>query len=153
MAYESKFQGIARTFIPGMIQAGYSTRTALNLLKSEGLGYRRKEFLADWREFSGREAKKDVTKYIPKHLKPTSATMSVTTDNLSGQYSYVYEARGRDVVTGAPEKQYWRHTSDDLMTMEDVESIIEEDIKKEEYDVGIEDIKLVPSEVLSRVRL
>lgn len=153
MSYESKFQGLARTYIPTLIKAGYSGRGALNWLSDQGLGYRRKEFGADWREFTGREAKKDVTKYIPKKYKPTAATMSVTSENLSGQYSYVYEIRGTDIKTGEPGTAYWRHASEELMTMEDVEDIIEEDTKKIEYEFELSDIYLVPSEVLSRVRL
>ena len=153
MAYESPFQGMARTYIPSLIQQGFGANKGLSWLKDQGLGYRRKEFLADWREFTGREAKKDVTKYIRKDYKPTAATMSVTSENLSAQYSYVYEAKGRDSITGEEKTMDWRYATDELMSMEDVESAIEEDIKKEEYETRITDIKLVPSEILSRVRL
>ncbi|MBA7568924.1 hypothetical protein ES708_10661 [subsurface metagenome] len=146
-------QGIARTFIPQLISTGYTANKALGFLKTQNLGYRRTSFLADWREFTGREAKKDVIKYIRKDYKPTTATMSTTTDNLRDQYKYVYKIKGRDSITGEEKELSWAHTTDELMTMKDVEDIIEEDIKIEEYESGITDMELVPGEILSRVKL
>ena len=153
MSYKSVFQGMARTYIPTLLKKGFSASKSLRWLKRQGLGYRKTNFLADWREFTGRAKKADVTKYIPKKYKPTAATLSGTSENLARQYSYVYQVKGRDSLTGDPKTQNWRYSTDNLTSMEDVEAIIEEDIKKVEYEVRITDITLVPGEVLSRIRL
>lgn len=43
----------SRLAMPAYIEQGFSANKVLNMLKAAGKGYRRQDFLNDWREFKG----------------------------------------------------------------------------------------------------
>ena len=119
-----KNRGIARTFFPSMIEQGLSSNQALGFLKDQGIGYRRQNFLDDWREFQGLELKKDTFKYIRKELKPTERSVTTTSENLSKEYSYTAKVGVQNVYTGEIEYHQWRYATDQLVSIEEAESEI-----------------------------
>jgi hypothetical protein len=139
MSTFSQQRGISRTYISGLIGQRMSATGALNMLKSLGLGYRKTDFLADWREMKGLEAKADRIKYIPKKLKPTPATITTTSESLSKEYSYIYKVKGRDSITGADKEVDWRYATDDLLSIEEAEELIKESIEIPEYETEVKD--------------
>jgi len=138
----SENRGLARTYIPSLFEQGLSANKALDFLKEQGLGYRRQDFLADWRETSGLKAKEDTFKYIRKDFKPTAATITITEESLSREYSYIFRITGRDSLTGETKELEWRYATDNLISIAEAESIAEESMLAPEYEVRLEDYKV-----------
>jgi len=115
-------RGLARQFIPEMLRIGMSTTAGLNLLRSEGVGYRRQDFLADWRDFAGIAMKRDPLRAIPKKYKPTEATIQRTDFKQTKKFNYNYKIEGYDIITQEQTETFITVASEDLLTMEEAEA-------------------------------
>ena len=142
MTTYSENRGMARTYIPGLIRQGFSTGKALGFLKTLKLGYRKTDFLADWREKTGREKKQNLFKYIRKDYKPTSATISSTTDMLKGKYKYNFKITGRDYLTGEVSERDWSMSADKLLTRETAEQEVTEKYVKNHRRLPLKDAEI-----------
>ena len=145
MSTYSPNRGIARNYLPGMISLGYSGTEALTILQDNKIGYKNQDFQADWREFTGLEKKKDTFKYIRHDLKPDVGSFTPTSDNLSREYSYIFEIKGKDSITGEPRETAWQVSTDDLLSLNDAMDAAEGYMLDPEYGENIEDydIKVV----------
>jgi len=114
-------RGVARRFIPEMLQNGWTTGRALNYLKAQGLGYRRTDFLLDWRQFSGQSRKRDPLKAIPKKYKPTWSTIEMSEYKQTAKLHYMYKIKGFDTFTGKDTEEWITVASDDVLTMQEAE--------------------------------
>lgn len=54
-------------YLISLAQQGYSANKALEALRELGLGYRRTDFLADWRIITAAAEKSEKLKYVPRH--------------------------------------------------------------------------------------
>jgi len=117
----SSMRGLARQFIPEMLRIGMSTSAGLNLLRSEGVGYRRQEFLADWRDFAGVAMKRDPLRAIPKKYRPTEATIQRTDFQQTKKFYYNYKIEGYDIITQEQTETFITVASDDILTMQEAE--------------------------------
>lgn len=124
MATFSENRGIARTFIPSLIEQGFSANQGLRFFKEVGTPYRRQDLLADWREFSGLKKQEDTFKYIRRDLKPTANTITVTSESLSKQFSYIAKVGVQNIATGEIEYHQWRYATESLTSIEEAESNI-----------------------------
>lgn len=124
MATFSENRGIARTFIPSLIEKGFSANQGLSFFKEMGRGYRRQDLLTDWAEFSGLKRKEDTFKYIRKDYRPTAATITTTSENLSKEYSYIARVGVQNLATGEIEYHQWRFATDELVSIEEAEEDI-----------------------------
>jgi len=124
-------RGIARTYIPMLIDAGLSGRSALKWLQDQGRGYRRVDFTEDWREIGGFEKKKETFKYIRKEYKPDVKTLTVTSENLSKEYSYIAKVGVQSKITGEVEFHEWRYATDELVSIAEAEEEIKAETEKE----------------------
>jgi len=52
--------------LKALAERGYSANRALEVLRSQGLGYRRQDFLRDWAVITGHAQRADKLKYVPK---------------------------------------------------------------------------------------
>ncbi len=86
-------RAMAQPFLEAFAAQGLSGNEALRRLREMGLGYRRQDFLNDYRTYTGREKAKDVAKYIRKDRYPTEAVMFPDVRNLKNKYQslIVYE--------------------------------------------------------------
>lgn len=112
-------RSIARRFIPEMLRMGWTTTKGLNLLRAEGMGYRRTDFLADWREFEGRDRKRDPLRAIPKKYRPTAATVQIAEGVQRVKFNYNYEVTGYDTFLEKEVKIGMTVASDTVLTMEE----------------------------------
>jgi len=87
---------IARRVIPDLYKAFGSANRALSYLREKGLGYRRKDFLADWREILDFQKKKDTWKYVPKHRKLSEEPMTPVHYDMRHKYRWVAEVTYED---------------------------------------------------------
>jgi len=114
-------RGVARRFIPEMLQKGWTTGAALGYLKAQGLGYRRQDFLSDWRQFSGAERKRDPLKAIPKKYKPTWNTIEMSATKQAAKLHYSYRIEGYDTFTSKDTTEWITVASDQVLTMQQAE--------------------------------
>ena len=136
----TSMRGVARRFIPEMLQKGWTTGAALSYLKSQGLGYRRQTFLADWRQFSGAERKRDPLKAIPKKYKPTWETIQMSETRQVAKLHYSYKVEGMDTFTGERTEEWITVASDQVLTMEQAEAEARRLIEKYKSELIIEKI-------------
>lgn len=134
-------RGLARRFIPEMLRLGMTTTAGLNLLCVEGMGYRRTDFLADWREFAGTERKRDPLRAVPKKYRPTEATIQRTDYTQRKKFHYNYKIEGYDIITGEDTETFVTVASDDLISMEAAEE--EAQRLADKYKIDIEIAKMV----------
>jgi len=132
-----KMRGLARRFIPEMLRLGMTTSAGLNLLRVEGMGYRRTDFLADWREFAGVERKRDPLRAIPKKYRPTEATIERTDYEQVRKFHYNYKIEGYDIYTQELVEESITVASDDLISMEAAEEEAERLAEKYKMDIDI----------------
>ena len=133
----TSMRGLARRFIPEMLRLGMTTTAGLNLLRVEGMGYRRTDFLSDWREFGGLERKRDPLRAIPKKLRPTEATIERTDFSQVKKFHYNYKIEGYDLITQEDTETFITVASDDIMTMEEAEREAERLADKYKLDIDI----------------
>lgn len=76
----------AQPFLSKLASQGLAANEALRQLKESGMGYRRTDFLADYRKATGAEKVKDYAKHIRKDYYPTSAVITMTELNLKRKY-------------------------------------------------------------------
>lgn len=108
-----------------------------------GLGYRRSNMLADWREVNEVEKKEGTARYIRKGYVPTAATVELKTWELSHEYMYRVVVKAVIHPEKPTEKQFINLMSDIPLTIEEVEARAKELLlASEKYkitrDVGLE---------------
>jgi len=130
-------RGLARRFIPEMLRLGMSTNAGLNLLRSEGMGYRRTDFLSDWREAAGTERKRDPLRSIPKKYRPTEATIQRTDFEQVKKFNYNYKITGYDPILEKDIEDFITVASDDILTMEEAEEEAQRLADKYKIDIKI----------------
>jgi len=130
-------RGLARRFIPEMLRLGMTTTAGLNLLRVEGMGYRRTDFLSDWREFGGLERKRDPLRAIPKKYRPTEATIERTDFKQASKFNYTYKIEGYDTITQEDVEDFITVASDDILTMAEAEAEAERLADKYKLDIEI----------------
>ena len=141
-------QGIARRFIPEMLKMGLSASAGLNMLKGQGLGYRRTNFLADWREFAGTERKRDPLRAIPKKYRPTEATIQRTEFEQGKKFNYEYKVGGYDNIQQKEVVEYITVASDDILSM--IEAEQEAQRLADQYKVDLDVATLIINSVTVR---
>jgi len=130
-------RGLARRFIPEMLRLGMTTTAGLNLLRAEGMGYRRTDFLSDWRDFAGVERKRDPLRAIPKKFRPTESTIQRTDFEQVRKFHYNYKIEGYDIITQEDTETFITVASDDILTMEEAEREAERLADKYKLDIEI----------------
>jgi len=74
--------------LKAMAEQGYSANRALEVLRSQGLGYRRQDFLRDWAVVTGHVQKTDKLKYVPKDRRVSLEYHSPTQWLRPQEYAY-----------------------------------------------------------------
>ena len=140
----SEARGMAQAYLEPMFKEGYSSTDALSSLQDWGIGYRRTDFLADWRRISGRPAREDLMKYVPKKYRPPSNLIEATPEYLSRQFRCDFTVRGSDLLTGEDIDTGYSLAKDDLRDIRDLEvemtALLMAD--PDEYQVDIDELFL-----------
>lgn len=92
-------RAIGRSVIKSLFDAGYSANAGLNLLIREGAGYRRQDFLADWRELVSTAQKETFFSSMPDYVRPTRAMMTPKAFPVGEKYRYTFKVNLYDPVT------------------------------------------------------
>lgn len=129
-------RAISRAMMPGALKLGLTTVSFEKLLRSQlPTLYRRTTFLADWREFAGRERKRPGLQSVPKKYRPTAATMQEAAYNQVSKYHYSFKIEGWDEIEGKEVETYFTVATDTVLSIDQAEEIA--DSYREEYAAEI----------------
>ena len=135
-------RGLFRSLALSLFKRGQSANYAIKVARDLGLGYMRKQMLADWREVTGLEKKKDVWKFIPKKFCPPKYLIEKTDYAIKTKYHYVFDVEMKEVDTGLIKTFKRTIATDEWMTMRKAEDelrnlVIEpvKDFYSEKYEV------------------
>ncbi|GAH78590.1 unnamed protein product, partial [marine sediment metagenome] len=106
--------------------------------------YRRTDFLSDWRRITGRPAREDLLKYVPKKYRPPGNLIEYTPEYLSRQFRADFTVRGRDPLTGEAIDTGYSLAKDELAAIRDLEDEMQAllDAAPEDYPVDIDELFL-----------
>lgn len=102
--------------MPEAISRGLTASAFLKELQSQGLGYRKTNFLADWRSVAGIEAKKDRVKYVRRDRRPSMRTIADVEWELSREYMYKVRVHTQTSPDESIKERFVNIMSDDLIT-------------------------------------
>lgn len=138
-------RGLARNLFPGFYERGISANQALRELQAAGLGYRRQDFLRDFRQGSGRYAQETRVKFVGPTNIPGEGILQPQYHGVPDRYSFVYKASGRDLETGEVRDQYFFQHRTSLDTKANMENNAYDWMSSQasQYGFEIENISLV----------
>ena len=137
----SKMRGLSRRFIPEMLRIGMSATAGYKLLYDEGMGYRKTDFLADFRDFAGVAMKRDPLRAIPKKYRPTEATIQRVDIKQTKKFYYNYKVEGYNIISKEQTESWITVASDDILTMEEAEA--EAERLTDVYKIDIEIARMI----------
>jgi len=111
----------AQPFLAKLAAEGLSANQALLRLREAGLGYRRTNFLADYRKAIGAEKQKNVAKYIRKDFYPTRAVITPTELNLRRKYHNYIRYDYKDLETLETRSKTFIIADDKPLTIRQIE--------------------------------
>ena len=138
----TSMRGLARRFIPEILQKGMNQAAGLRFLQGKGLGYRKTDFLKDFREFAGREMKRDPLKAIPKKYKPTWDTIEMSEYRQAAKLHYSYKITGFDQFKQANVEDWVTVATDDALTMEQAMAEAQRLLEKYKSELVVDGIKI-----------
>lgn len=131
-------RAIGRSVIGSLFTAGYSANSALRLLMREGIGYRRIDFLADWRELVGVVQKVRFFTEMPDYVRPTRAMMTPKAFPIGEKYTYTFRVNLYDPATEEHlESQNYSISTERILTKGEAEDALVERLSEEQYE-GLE---------------
>lgn len=138
-------RNLARNLFPGFYERGISANQALSELRQSGLGYRRRDFLNDFRigESSFDQASK--VKYVGEEKTPSEGILEPLYHGVPDKYSFVYKATGTDLNTNEPDERYFfmhRQSIDTRGNMEEEASSWYSD-HEDQYQFSVDNVQLV----------
>ncbi len=114
-------RGLARNLFEGFYERGYTANQALQELRSEGLGYRRQDFLSDYR--SGRSSFDQAAsiRYVNMDKIPTEGILEPKYHGVPDKYSLLYRVDGQDQLGNERTSYFFihRNTLDTRRAMQD----------------------------------
>jgi len=96
----SKARNMAQSFLRAGAREGLGASQLLNTLKEAGLGYRRKDFLSDYRNYQRIPVQYETMKYVSDDKRLANYNYIETPRFQKGNYAYVVDVKVRDPATG-----------------------------------------------------
>ncbi|MGQ9571429.1 MAG: hypothetical protein ACUVUQ_11450 [Thermodesulfovibrionales bacterium] len=137
---------IVRMFIPELYSYFGTATSAYKWIVKAGYGYRKTEFLADWREILNIQKKADVWKYIPKKYKPSPDMFVETELTLGGKYQYIGEIEYIS-SQGRVETKTISYLSEEVETIGDIEERFGGIVEQEKDRYGVRQVTKVTVKV------
>jgi len=120
----------AQPFLERLAAEGYSANKALLKLREMGLGYKRADFLADWREVKGKQTAKAVGKYVGLDRYPGPACEVTTNRFQRRKYNYVVNYTVTNLETGQEDYKHYIVQTDQRLTRHTIEETALEGISE-----------------------
>ncbi len=135
---------LARNLFPGFYERGISANKALLELRELGLGYRRQDFLNDFRQGESLFEQAVKVRFVGENNMVGEGILQSAYHGVPDKYSFVFKATGFDTSTGEAAEQYFfyhRNSLDTRSNMEgDAQSWITE--QSDRYGLDVEAVSL-----------
>jgi hypothetical protein len=105
-------RGLAQPFVKELAIKGFSANEALRILQSVGLGYRRADFLLDYRTYLRIPGLSEVLKFIPKSYRVSKEHFIEPKTHMARKYAYEVKFKILKPETGETFDFYNRVSSD-----------------------------------------
>lgn len=138
-------RGLARGLFAGFYEKGLSANKALEVLKSEGLGYRRQDFLNDFRVGLGRYEQAIKVRFVNRDAVPSEGILESQYHGTPDRYSFVFKASGYDPVSGEERDLYFFMHRGSIDTRGNMESEASDWLSEQPdaYPLEIESVNLL----------
>jgi hypothetical protein len=117
---------------------GWSANETLSMLQEQGLGYRRSDFLSDFREFAKIPQARTGVKYTPKDKSVSDRNIIVTPENLSSDFKVIIHAEVTDIATGKKTIRLFTHSTNVKKTVGEWEEDFRGDFAADYEEAGLE---------------
>lgn len=114
-------RNLARNLFTGFYERGISANQALRELQSQGLGYRRTDFLRDYAQGKGTYDVKTRVRFVTEGNIPSEGILSPQYHGVPDKYSFVFRARTIDPETGDKREQYFFMHRNDIQSRQTME--------------------------------
>lgn len=115
-------RNLARNLFPGFWERGTTANDALSELRSMGLGYRRTDFLSDFRSGQTTYQHETAIRYVGLDNVPSERALEPQYHGVPDRYSFVYKVTGTDTSTGEPSERYFFYHRNNLDSRGNMES-------------------------------
>lgn len=115
-------RNLARNLFAGFYDRGISANKALAELQSQGLGYRRQDFLADFREGKGEFDQATRIKYVNPLNTPSEGILEPKYHGVPDKFSMVFRYEGVNKDTGEDITGYMFYHRNSLLRRADMEN-------------------------------
>ncbi len=131
-------RGLAQPFVKSMAIKGMGANWSLNVLKAAGLGYRRIDFLLDYRTYAKIPSIANKLKFIRKSYKPSMDLFLKPVGFQARDFSYVVKYTRTDPTTGEMSDYFNRLSSDTELTRGQIEDMSAEVVEVGKYDPNVD---------------
>ncbi len=118
----NSIRALARNLFSSFYERNLSANAALQELRNEGLGYRRQDFLNDFRVDKSSFDQASSIRYVNLDKVPSEGILEGKYHGVPDKYSLLFEYSGIDPVTGDEKSGYFfyhRNSLDTRSSMED----------------------------------
>jgi len=138
-------RNLARNLFAGFYERGISAGAALNELQGQGLGYRRQDFLADFRQGQGVYDNSIRVRFVGENRTPSENILEGKYFGVPDRYSFVYKATGLNQSTSEIEEKYFFYHRNNLDTKGNMENDAFDwfSEQSDKYGIDITSIKTV----------
>jgi len=136
------------SFYSGHVKAGIICQRRFKDATRPGVRLSQDKVLADWREFSGTERKRDPLRSIPKKYRPTEATIQRTEFEQRAKFNYNFDVEGYDEILKQDVIEHITVASEEILTMQEAEE--EAQRLADQYKVDIDVARIMRNSVTVR---
>ncbi len=136
---------LARNLFPGFYERGISANQALRELRDLGFGYRRQDFLNDFRQGESAYSQETKVRFVGGGSLIGESILESRYHGVPDKYSFVFKASGIDNSTGEASEQYFFYHRNNLDTRSNLESDAQSwmDEQSDRYGLSVDDVNIV----------
>lgn len=132
-------RGLARNLFEGFYERNISANDALNELREAGLGYRRQDFLADFRAGRGEYDQASAIRYVNLNKVPSEGILDAKYHGVPDKYSLLFRVEGQDQL-GNERTSYFFYHRDTLDTKANMQADAEDYVTNRQADSGVSEV-------------
>lgn len=114
-------RALARNLFPGFYERGISANKALAELRDLGLGYRRQDFLNDFRVGASLFDQATKVRFVNEDKTPSQGILQPLYHGVPDKYSFVFKASGTSLEDGSSQDQFFFYHRNSLDTRQSME--------------------------------
>lgn len=114
-------RGLARNFFSKLYEMGLSANKALSWLRERGLGYRRQDFLKDYRNGKSNWEQASRVRFLNLDKTPNESTLAPEYHGVPDKYSFVFHYTRQGDEEGSEVESYFYWHTNEIITRREME--------------------------------